>query len=169
MIFYLDFILSLLLPVVIKTRHSWNIVLTRGCSSWNMGKIWAHSSHYCCLNQMKECVLLVIVVISGNITNRNLNLFPYNSHHHTVITLRWNHYDLRKGEIRYVKNEVIRRRIVASIVSVFFRFSGEQLVKSGSFLGYKHQHPKGNHPSKFQLIRVRRLWGDSEQTDIQTH
>ena len=39
---------------------------------------------------------------------------------------------------------------------VFFHFP----VK---FLTENHQHPKGNNPSKFRLIRVCRFGGDSEQ------
>ena len=42
------------------------------------------------------------------------NHYPYDSQRHTVTSTPRNHYNLRRGEIKYEKNEVIRV-IVASI------------------------------------------------------
>ena len=58
------------------------------------------------------------IVVFGCITNWGSNHYPYDSHHHTVNTTPRNRYDLRREEIRFEKNEVIRR-IVALIVRVF--------------------------------------------------
>ena len=58
--------------------------------------------------------------------------------------------------------------IVASVISVLsvFRRTVGQISK---FLAENHLHPKWNHPSKFQLIRVRRFGGVREQTNKQTN
>ena len=55
------------------------------------------------------------------------------------------------------------------VLFAFFRFSGERLDKTGSFLALNFLHPKGNHPSKFQLIRINRFWGVREQTNKHTN
>ena len=52
---------------------------------------------------------------------------------------------------------------------LFMLFFGERFVESGSFLAQNHLHPKGNYPSKFQLVRVSRYGGDCEQTNTHTH
>ena len=53
---------------------------------------------------------------------------------------------------------------------VFFRFSGERLVESGSFSAENHMHLKGNHLSKFRLFRISHFEGVSgKQTNKHTH
>ena len=47
--------------------------------------------------------------------------------------------------------------------------SNKGLVESGSFLAKNHLHPKGNHFSKFELIRDSRFGGDNKQINKQTN
>ena len=51
----------------------------------------------------------------------------------------------------------------------FFRFSGEQLDESGSFLAQTLLHSKGNKISKFQLIRMNSFGEVKEQTNKHTN
>jgi len=84
----------------------------------------------------------------ASITNRGSNHCPNDYHHHTITSTPRYSYNLRRGEIRYENNEVISR-IVASIVSVFFWFSDERLVKSENFLAYNHHYPRRTIPQSF--------------------
>ena len=49
----------------------------------------------------------------SSISNRGSNPYPYDLHHHTIITTPPKFHFLRRREIRYLKKEEIRR-IVAS-------------------------------------------------------
>ena len=51
---------------------------------------------------------------------------------------------------------------------VFFNFPANGLANPDVFLAQNLLHPKGNHPSKFQLIRFSRFGGVREQTNKQT-
>ena len=67
-----------------------------------------------------------------SVTNWVSNDYSDDSHHHTATTTPRHCFNLKMGDIKYEKNEIMKT-IATSIVSIFW-FPGERIVESGGFL-----------------------------------